>query len=696
MAIRTIPTIFPNILPSEIAVGRALKSDVFRRFAQAQNYLWSNIRRAYAFWAYDGEGNFAAGSTIAETHDRESVLGREDPMIVDMPGGNYRGLCVATFRIPPPPVGNTAARFQGRASYTEEAGGTAVIRVTLHELDAAETYTGIYAEDTLGTTDTAWDWSLEVGIPSNRPMVGKLWIGGTLTWAPAAGGGLTHYDPGAADEDVLLIYSVSGRWLPPAEFPTVGLLPFEPTAIDNSTCVDVAILDQVRRQLVSLAGSRGQLEILQTWLHYAVGSVSTSFEEVGRYVIYISAAVTEITVRITALRTEVDDAEIQIKIDGSVEATITANYTQYEAGNYEVTIAVTGDMEVTLTVEARLTVALGAGPFVGDSVQGIEVLGVFAYESAVDQTGWIETGPTDFSPLDENRLKANDIVSVELEAVEGARTGLLSLLNNNLWLAKHRLRSLVGDWRRRTYKRIDDDSGTAVFGADPGAFWDWTRGIEAVAWRLLKGKNITVRGDGVTDDGWGRAAAGHNNLDGYGRAPHGYSDTGGGGSASVWPSTQTYRGHGRRLSAIYCGVPTGYQFHATDGTATSTMHARARRLRPALFGTTFDGGTLGPALEEPNWVNRGSLEVDWPSTGGLSFPIRSSAPAVVDDHQLRWLSAQSKLSYVGEGTVRGRLPIKWIPIDTANTLEGTLFEIELTALLVMDDPLPATSLALLA
>ena len=105
------------------------------------------------------------------------------------------------------------------------------------------------------------------------------------------------------------------------------------------------------------------------------------------------------------------------------------------------------------------------------------------------------------------------------------------------------------------------------------------------------------------------------------------------------------------------------------------------------MGVTFDNGQLGPTVEEVNWQNRGSLEVDWPSTGALA-----SDPELERERRRRLLPGgsrtQSKLSYAtASGRVRGRLPIASIPNSQANTLEGTLFEVELLGLLAYEDPL---------
>ena len=62
MAIRTIPARFPLVQQAELAYGRSMKADILRRFAQAQNFLWANVRRAASLWAYDGAGNFIPGS----------------------------------------------------------------------------------------------------------------------------------------------------------------------------------------------------------------------------------------------------------------------------------------------------------------------------------------------------------------------------------------------------------------------------------------------------------------------------------------------------------------------------------------------------------------------------------------------------------------------------------------------------------
>jgi hypothetical protein len=683
MAIRTIPSILPVVSASEIAIGRPLKSDIFRRFAQAQNYLWANIRRAYAFWANDGEGFTVSGKSIANTGVGTLQGGWEDPAIVPMPGGGYPGMCLATFAFPPSPVGNTRAKFQGRGNFQRDA-GTVVIRVTLHELDNAETFAGLFAEISYSTNNAAWDWSFEIDVPTNRPIIGKLWVGGLL--GSSTGAAWDAFD----------LYCVSARWLCPSEFASAstGLLPFEPSDSSDATAdrsVDVAILDQVRRQLASLAGSRGQTEILQTWFG-KTSKANTSYIEVGRYTVYVSTAVNSVTVRIYALTT-LNSAPhvgaVRILWDGVQKVVHVINHAQYGVAAYDVAFDPgTSDAEHVLTIEA------GTSLEVAD--YGCEVLGVFAWESGISTAGWPDLPLTNFTPLDESRLKANDTISADLEFMNSARTGLAHLIRNNLWLAKNRLRSLVGDWRRRVHKRIADEGGLQV-GSSAGGIWDWTRGLQnGPGLQISKPRNITVRGDLTVNDGWGRGAANHDSLDGYGASGTGYSDSGASGVTSIWPSSQIYRGHGRRLSVVYCAVPAGISMHASDASATSSVLARAARKRPAIMGPTFNQGTHGPTAEESNWKNRGRLELDWPTTGGLVFPITSTSPAVVDDHQLRWLPAQSKLSYIGEGKIRGRLPIAFIPMSSANLLEGTLFEVQLSALLVMDDPLPLASLALLA
>lgn len=693
MATRTIPSLCPSIQIAELGVGRSARADLIRRFALTQNWLWANLRRCYSFWANDGEGNFVDGASVANISTAPAVGGWEDPGIVDMPGGSGKGLCVATFVFPPPPVGNTSARFQGRASFSREV-GTASVRVTLHELDAAETFTGDWAETTT-TADGTWDWVIDdFAVPSARPIVGKIWIGGYL--------GASATGPSAGVYDRLTLFNVSARWLPP---PTYGIAatneaPFEP--IDPATavadrCLDTPLLDGIRRQLASLVCSRGQTEILQTWFgqtNQRDGNSGTV--EVARYTVYVSAGVNEISGKIYALYTEATHTpRIIVAWNGSAVATLTPTFTPYAVQAIDFSFAPGAhDVEGVLTVAIEIERLSNPAAFTIND-HGLEVLGVFAWESAIDTADWPAAAPANYAPLDEARLLGNDDIAANLEHNEGARTGISHLLNNGLWLAQNRLRSLVGDWRRRVLKRIADENGNQV-GTYVGAFWDWTRGLHASTLQSSKPKNITVRGDLATNDGWARGAANHDDLDGFGLVASGYSDTGAGGVATSWPATQAYRGHGRRLAVWPCVVPAGLTMHPSDAEATSTFWVRAARRRPALMGPTFNGSTLGPAIEESYWANRGSIEIDWPTTGGLSFPIRSTAPGYVDDYRLRWLDSQTKLSYKGEGTARGRLPIAFIPLSSANVLEGTLFEVELTSLLVMDDPLPLTSLALLA
>lgn len=679
MAIRTIPSRLPIVNSSEIAFGRPLTAATLRRFAQAQNFLWANVRRAHAFWAYDGEGRAISGKSLATAGSGSIVGGWQLPSIVDMPGGTYRGVCIATFAIPSPQVGNDSIKVQGRASFTRQV-GTAAIRCTFHETDDDETFTGIYGTETLATTNTAWDFSITInGVPNNRPLVGKLWIGGLLG-SPTSGTGGSYDD--------LSISALSARWLAPSELVTTGF-EFEPVSPALATAgrsANVAMLDMIRRQIFALAGSRGQTEIVQSWFGETNRS-NTSYGETGRYRIYVSTNVNAITVRVWIFKGAVDGALV-VKWNGTaVLSFITTGQPARSVQAYEGTFnPATPDAEGTLTFES-----LAASEI---SDYGIDLLGVWAWESGIDSTGW-PTIPSTYAPLDEGRLRADEILSADLEPNESARTGLTHLFKNALWLAKNRLRSLVGDWRHRTLKRIADESGVPAFVGWPGAYWDWTPGYGSGSLASgVRPRNITVRGDLVTNDGWARGAGNHDSLDGYGPRSTGWSDTGA-ASSSSWPSTQAYKGHGRRLSVVHCAVPAGLTMHASDATATTTFKSRARRVRPSAL-KAFDNGTLGPMVEEPNWQNRASLEVDWPSTGGLSLPIRSTTANVVDDHLPRWLPAASKLSYVGEGKIRGRLPIAYIPIALSNVLEGTLFEVELFALLAYEDPLSPAALALLA
>ena len=685
MAIRTIPARFPLVQQAELAYGRSMKADILRRFAQAQNFLWANVRRAASLWAYDGAGNFISGKSLATAGAGSVVPGWSDSLIADMPGGTYKGICVATFAIPAPQIGNTRIRAQGRANFQRNT-GTAAIRVTLHEVDDDETFLGAYQTATLTSTSSTWDWSFDLECPNNRPVVGKVWFGGLLGSSTSGTGG-TY--------DTLTIYSASVRWLPPdqlgAPTGTFDFEPVAPTAFTAGDSADVALLDQVRRGLVALGGSRGQTEILQSWFG-EIERTTTSFLEVGRYKVYTSVEVGTIGYRLFLFKGD-KDGQVLVKWNGTTKATIDVKAPQanWSVAEYSGTFTIAaGDMD------AESVLSLEVKNVADSTAHGCMVIGVFAWEEAIDATGW-PTVPSAFAPLDEGRLVADEFLVYDLEPNESARTGVKHLFANLLWLAKHRLRHLVADWRHRTLKRITGEDGTTA--SFPGSFWDWTPpGLGPTP--NLPGrapKNITVRGDLTVDDGWTRGAANHDSLDGFGHVTTGFSDFDTSGITTGWPAFQQYRGHGRRLSGLVLVIPSGLSMHASDGTATSTFRARARRVRPASMGVTFNQGQLGPTVEEVNWQNRGSLEVDWPSTGGLSLPIRSSSANVVDDYLPRWLPTQSKLSYAtASGRVRGRLPIASIPNSQANVLEGTLFEVELLGLLAYEDPLSPAALALLS
>ena len=108
----------PRALPARSAGRARVRAEHEGRSSSAsrrtQNFLWA-VRRAASLWVHDGAGSFR--KSLATAGAGSVVPGWADALIADMPGGTYKGICVATFAIPAPQIGNTKIRAQGRANF---------------------------------------------------------------------------------------------------------------------------------------------------------------------------------------------------------------------------------------------------------------------------------------------------------------------------------------------------------------------------------------------------------------------------------------------------------------------------------------------------------------------------------------------------------------------------------------------------
>ena len=298
MAIRTIPARFPLVQQAELAYGRSMKADILRRFAQAQNFLWANVRRAARRCGPTTERATSFQEVTGDRRRRLRCSGWADALIADMPGGTYKGICVATFAIPAlRSATRRSARKAARTSSATPGPRRSASRFT------RSTTTDLHRR--LPDRDPLLD-ELDVGLVvrsrvPEQPAGGREGLFGGLLGSSTAGTGGTY--------DTLTIYSASVRWLPPDELGaptgTFDFEPVDPTAFTAGDSADVALLDQVRRGLVALGGSRGQTEIPQSWFG-EIERTTTSFLEVGRYKVYTSVEVGTVGYRLFLFKGDKD------------------------------------------------------------------------------------------------------------------------------------------------------------------------------------------------------------------------------------------------------------------------------------------------------------------------------------------------------------------------------------------------------
>jgi hypothetical protein len=637
---RTLPAQFPALNEREAHNHQPTRAKLLRNLALAQNYLWAKTPRIYTTGAVEGWGN-------------ERVEGYTYPLAVEVnnPMG-ANGHCVASFICPPNWGAGNILQVKGRGVLTLTTTGTGTVQIQVHELD--ETPVGL-AVSTQYTSAGANDWTLNIHTPKDRTFLLRVYLsidGGTAGDLHSIEHVSARYAVPAAGE--LGLDAASATWKP---------LAYTTTAADEP--LSSALLKALVRDTNHLHVYRNP-EVCQAWLgrHYAN---TTTWTEVGRYIVYVPSRVTKLRARALAYCTHTGaNTAIRVKLNGVVQftsSTLAVGETDVDCSEYPVT----DEAEATLTIEAQSDA--------GGADWGTMVYGFWCWEEEVDlalPTG--NTVPAAFQPLEDDLLVMGK--AVVADTVGSMRAGLKKLLENNIWLARHRLRWLVGDWRHKTLKRLEL---TGVAGTNYDG-WDWTPGANEETYRRYAPKNITLV-PGQTDTLG--APFPHEGKDGHATWPYGLPDT--------WTpgSLQRFARHGRRLGKYRTDDGTGTDsIRATTG-AGFRWYSRGRRLGPQAW-LTDNGITLLNANDKV-FENRGSFYIYGDFSQVFKQFLRSSAAHKDTETQttgpmvLRWADFTAAADIL---TIHGMNEDFTFP----EAAEGEWFEMELQSVLIMDEPLSQAAL----
>lgn len=673
MPTRTIPLAMPDIREVEVGTRKLVTASLLLRLARATNYLWANLRRVYANNGYEGLGNYLAHSGNGMTYD--TVLG---------PDG-VEGLLVSTFLVPPNWSASARLRIRFRVIHNTSAGAVSSVCFGVFRFD--DTSTGHWVTSTEYGTSGTYDDEVELPVPQDGYYQVKV----VLRFSDLSTSS-EHIDYSASES--VQITHVSARYAIPTSDELFGDSHRPFTAVGFSSLESQPLsawdLRTIVRNIKSLWGSRVP-EVCQAYLGMP-WTDSSSYTEVGRYDVYSPEGLSTIRMRLTTYATHGGAGnEIRVLFNGSVvwtSSSLTVGDQEFDTGN----LAVPVTMDVfTITIEARSTAAA--------SNWGTCVWGVYAWETAYSFTTPSST-PAQYEPVDEAAIQGDDII-VALTNAKGERAGVVYQLNRCLqWLAYNRPRGLIGDWRHRTYKRIAYRSPAP--NTDVDARSDWTRGIPTYPRSTGRPKNITICADGLTD---GSGSTAHNSRDGLAAYPYGLADDQGLYNASnpyQWASYYYMNRHGRRLGRYQITKPTGIRTHVDELYAGYRAMFRARRARPYVM--SIDSSGIGPLADEPLYAGKGYLRFDYSGTspgytlpgatlaepGGVKLPI--PAPDIHGQWLAPWVDLH--LNQESQPTINGCLPSQFNIGGTVES-EGQLFEIEMLAAWIADEPLPQNALDLL-
>lgn len=692
----TLPDTFPTLHERDYYSRRIARGDVFRRIAQAQNYIWANQGRIHGMSAYEGR-NCTVYDTIKgySSHTADGIDDKHD------------AIQLASIMVPDNPGPSRSVDVTVQFGLSATAGFAFTLVAEVYELDG--TYTGVHQSATTSTT-SATEMTLTVTVPHGRPCQIVVWA--------------SYFHSGSATEYATCYY-LYAKFTDPTTDQLFGS-PVIPswTLINKST--GLADGDPVSAPLMrtlvrnTLALWSRQWVIANCYLSDQMNSGGFIGSPGYRFTPGPKCTKVDITLYLYQFNASVSGTvNYNMSGGGTLSTTDTINSVGYHTLTHTVTVTPGAVCNLNLR---------WAGPNSGTTGDwGANLYGVTITEQGADPGIAI---PSAFQPIDEELFTADDLIDTT--------TVLNKLLANDIWLLANRPRVLVSDWCHRTLKRLEKDDAGII-----PPEWDWTRGDvpgALMASAITSGgagfpygqggrlANITVCGNNTTADMSGSTS--HDNQDGEGVYPDGLanswsaSDTSGSTDKRLWPTSEKFRRHGRRLAMFNITQPASARVGATaplvhnkvPGARIQTW-VRGSRCSPALqAGFAYQNDALGgatkavnvrpvrgPAPENSFYMGWGSFDIDYNATSSSQILLRPDLrnSAIVPDEFIDSVYGDMSAQWIGPAvevqpstppttlTIRGRLINKSGSKLRAGTeaLEGSVFEMELQSAFVADVPL---------
>lgn len=637
MTLRTLPSAFPLVHPHEVLGGRIISASIMRRLAQAQNYLWANLRNVRGHGAAGG-GSHVIANWRREEWRRGAV--RLTETLSDLP-------LVAPGQ---PVLAQRLARFRVPANWC--SGNRLRVRVSgvsnsLKSMVCARLFDG---GSPVGPTVTQFfddsgalkEIDLELNVPQGREL-------DCVLWASAS-----HYaidDARYAETATLVAYSA--RYVNKSTDAN-GYVPQEwHDKRDLQDGIFHAAAPVFYRGILDNTlwhWTRRNPEVAHAWLAPSHAR-TTAWGEVGRYWCSVPRACTaRYRLRARGLGST-----------GTISWRILVGGSPVASGTFaqNTTIDVDGTLSLAASDDMLVTLEMSCANNVSD--WGAQMLGFQLDEESFTS---LVAPPESFSPQDELMLAADQRLEVQY---------FRTLQRNDRWLLHHRPRALVCDWMARGAFLLNEVSGEPDYrGHFSLAPREPEYGFADVGPGL---RNMTVLGSSGQD------------VPGTGAFPNGLA------AATTGYVSSPYQ-HPVTASALVSGRLLGRYVHpASDFRAR--LSVRARRRTPHMRNQWQDSGGDGAwASADPDYDGQSEvrLSVD-ASVDAHVAAVR--APVGSTDAQFMWLPVARLMPSTSARSLalNGRIP----PLpDTQHLVlsrpEGILFAVEVESMALVDEPLSQAQL----
>lgn len=645
--LRTIPSTFPMLLPADVKAGRVIPASMFRRIAQAQNYLWANMRNIQVAHAFEGNDGLVT-NRITDPANSYSVINREETT-----GSGRTGLKLAEFMVP----ANWAAGTRLKVTvFTTSVGvikNVGWVEAQLFSMDGTAIGAPVTKNPDAGTNVRT---DLLLDIPRNYGAVRcALYATHSFPWnvtvknqAMTVTSFSARMTNGPAD-----IFGVT-----PEQWGTTNDLAGNPDYAPATPFIGALFVRKIVNNTLSL-WSKPETHICHGQLGIKTYNNTNASTVIGRWVVYAPFA-TLVSFRASLRNKSFVNAPYSIQIDGVTVASGT------QASN-----TTTEDLAIGANISLAAgehVVTFSANLLTTPSTDWGIILQRFTMRESVARTT-TPAAPASFSPSDENDFLAD-------------KPWKLSHFNkfqqNDRWLYVNRCPIVfINETCQRTVKAWGWDSGVPN---RVDARTQYTRHPYedeiGVANSGQAPRNMTIGTDTVTNNNANFAVS---SIPGHFGTPDADTHWGGAGtgystSPFLWPTSGSYPQGGNRLSLAWLALNAAPR--------RATFYWRARRLRTSTFVIAPTDGN-DPYNRDSSYQGRGYLQLD---IGGtlVTRQINNAqdwkSSWYLYDHQAL-IAANTKI------ITRGRMPpIVGYGGTAERPNEGMLYEIELQACCVVDSP----------